>query len=181
MKNQTTVTDARRVGTRSSTLGPAPNRWPPEPQLARRRLLLSTFGLLAASLAVPALAAPAAAEVQVFKSRYCGCCGAWVDHMKLAGFKVDVTLVDDTAPARRRLGMPENFGSCHTATVSGYVLEGHVPAAAVKRLLALRPRAIGLAVPGMPAGSPGMEQGGRRDPYQVLLIDRSGQAHVFAG
>lgn len=100
--------------------------------------------------------------------------------MQAAGFPVKVTLVDDTAVMRRRVGLPERFGSCHTALVGGYVLEGHVPATEVKRLLAQRPDAIGLAVPGMPAGSPGMEVGTRKDPYQVLLIDKRGRDTVFA-
>ena len=145
-----------------------------------RRNALS-FMLGAAALgAIPAIAATTLPPVEVFKSPYCGCCGAWVDHMKAAGFVVKVTLVDDTTAARKRLGMPDKFGSCHTATVAGYVLEGHVPAADVKRLLATKPVAAGLAVPGMVPGSPGMESGTRRDPYQVLLIDKSGQETVFA-
>jgi hypothetical protein len=100
--------------------------------------------------------------------------------MKSAGFVVKVTEVDDTTAARKRLGMPARFGSCHTATVDGYVLEGHVPAGEVKRLLEARVKAIGLAVPSMPIGSPGMEMGTRKDPFQVLLIDHSGGASVYA-
>ncbi len=91
-----------------------------------------------------------------------------------------MTDVDDTAEQRKRLGMPQQFGSCHTATVGRYVLEGHVPASEVKRLLEAAPEAIGLAVPSMPVGSPGMEMGTRQDPYHVLLIDRSGAATVYA-
>jgi hypothetical protein len=137
-----------------------------------------TAGL--AVVGVPAIAGPSLPRVEVFKSAYCGCCGAWVDHMKAAGFAVKVTLVEDTTAARKRLGMPDAFGSCHTATVAGYVLEGHVPAAEVKRLLVAKPVAVGLAVPGMPPGSPGMEVGSRQDPYKVFLIDKSGHATVFA-
>lgn len=118
--------------------------------------------------------------VEVFKSPHCGCCGAWVDHMKAAGFQVKVSLVDDPAVARKRARMPDRFGSCHTAFVGGYALEGHVPAEDVKRLLQRKPAVVGLAVPGMPAGSPGMEMGPRRDPYDVLLIDLRGNASVFA-
>lgn len=91
--------------------------------------------------------------------------------MKAAGFAVKVTEVDNTTAARKRLGMPDAFGSCHTATVDGYVLEGHVPAKEVKRLLVAKPAAVGLAVPGMPPGSPGMEAGTRQDPYKVFLIN----------
>lgn len=147
--------------------------------MKRRRILSIACG--AAALAIlPAVAATALPRVEVFKSPYCECCGAWVEHMKAAGFDVKVTLVNDTTAARKRLGMPDRFGSCHTATVSGYVLEGHVPAVEVKRMLAARPAAVGLAVPGMPPGSPGMEVGTRQDPYRVFLIDRRGNETVFA-
>jgi hypothetical protein len=139
-------------------------------------------GLAALSLAhvVPGLAAAPAPEVHMFKSPYCGCCQAWVDHLKGAGFAVKVTEVTDTTAARQRLGMPDRFGSCHTASVGGYVLEGHVPAVDVKRLLAEKPKAIGLAVPGMPVGSPGMEVGARKDPYDVFLIGKDGREAVYA-
>jgi len=100
--------------------------------------------------------------------------------MKAAGFQVKVTLVDDTSVARKRARMPDSLASCHTAFVGGYALEGHVPAEDVKRLLQAKPAAIGLAVPGMPAGSPGMEVGARKDPYDVLLVDLGGRAKVFA-
>ena len=146
----------------------------------KRRQLLSAMSVGLAVVGVPAIAALWLPHVEVFKSPYCGCCSAWVDHMKAAGFTVKVTLVGDTTAARKRLGMPDAFGSCHTATVAGYVLEGHVPAADVKRLLVAKPIAIGLAVPGMPPGSPGMEVGDRQDPYEVFLIDKSGHETVFA-
>ncbi len=100
--------------------------------------------------------------------------------MRAAGFAVKVTEVTDTAAARKRLGLADRYASCHTATVAGYVLEGHVPAAEVKRLLAAKPKALGLAVPGMPLSAPGMDVPGRRDPYQVLLVDASGLSSVFA-
>lgn len=99
--------------------------------------------------------------------------------MKSAGFSVRVAEVNDAAVERRRLGMPERYGSCHTATVGGYVLEGHVPADEVKRLLATKPNAIGLAVPGMPQSAPGMNVPGRNDPYQVLLVDAAGKSSIF--
>jgi hypothetical protein len=147
--------------------------------MKRRSILSLAFG--AAALPVlPARAATALPRVEVFKSLYCECCGAWTEHMKAAGFDVKVTLVNDTTAARKRLGMPDAFGSCHTATVGGYVIEGHVPAAEVKKLLASKPAAVGLAVPGMPPGSPGMEVGTRQDPYKVFLIDKSGHETVFA-
>ena len=146
----------------------------------RRRHILSMLAAGAAVATLPVIAAPTLPQVEVFKSPYCECCGAWVDHMKAAGFPVKVTLVDDTTAARKRLGMPDAFGSCHTATVASYVVEGHVPAGEVKRLLAAKPVAVGLAVPGMPPGSPGMEVGTRQDPYKVFLIDKSGHETVFA-
>lgn len=145
-----------------------------------RRHALSLLAVSAFITAAPALAAPVLPQVEVFKSPYCGCCGAWVEHMKAAGFDVKVTQVTDTTAARKRLGLSDTYGSCHTATVSRYVLEGHVPAAEVKRLLASKPSALGLAVPGMPPSSPGMEVPGRKDPYEVLLIDKQGKSSVFA-
>ena len=146
-------------------------------QMKRRNLILA-MASLPLGRALPAGAATPA--ILVFKNTSCGCCGAWVEHLAAAGFEVSVKEVADTGAVRRRLGLPEQYGSCHTATVAGYVLEGHVPAADVRRLLADRPVAIGLAVPGMPVGSPGMEVGSRVDPYEVLLVDRKGKPSVFA-
>jgi hypothetical protein len=128
----------------------------------------------------PALQARAAVPIHIFKNPSCDCCAGWVKHIESSGFAVKVTETDDTTVVRQRLGMPERFGSCHTATVDGYVLEGHVPAADIQRLLRQRPAAIGLAVPAMPVGSPGMEYGDRRDAYDVLLVGRGGDATVFA-
>ena len=140
----------------------------------KRRTLLMGFALL------QGLPAFAATRIHVYKNPDCGCCGEWVRHLEAAGFAVQVTEVLDTAQTRKKLGMPDKFGSCHSATADGYLLEGHGPAAEIKRLLASRPKALGLAVPGMPAGSPGMEAGSRKDPFQVLLVDRSGGSSVFA-
>lgn len=145
-----------------------------------RRKLALLLAAGAATVRIPASAAGALPQIAVFKSPTCGCCGAWVDHLTAAGFSVQVTSVDDTAIARRRHGLPEQFAGCHTGVVAGYVIEGHVPAAQVKRLLLLKPDAIGLAVPGMPVGSPGMEVGDTQEPYDVLLIDKRGRASVFA-
>jgi hypothetical protein len=148
--------------------------------MKRRTLLSLAWGTAAFAAIVPAMATTAPPLVEVFKSPYCECCAAWVEHMRAAGFAVKVTLVNDTTTARRRLGMPDPFGSCHTATVGGYVLEGHVPAAEVEKLLKAKPAATGLAVPGMPPGSPEMEVGTRQDPYKVFLIDKNGRETVFA-
>ena len=146
----------------------------------KRRHWIAAAAAGAAALALPVLAASPLPVVQVYKSPTCGCCGAWVDHLKAAGFTVKVTEVNDTTEQRKRYGFPDRFGSCHTAIVAGYIVEGHVPAAEVKRLLDLKPAALGLSVPGMPLGSPGMEVGDRRDPYDVFLIDKSGRETVFA-
>ncbi len=100
--------------------------------------------------------------------------------MKAAGFAVKVTSVSDTALVRTRRGLPQRYASCHTGVIAGYVLEGHVPAADVKRLLVAKPKALGLAVPGMPPSAPGMDVPGRNGPYDVLLIASDGQATVFA-
>lgn len=149
----------------------------------RRREFLQTAVALTAGAGVSgaqAAARPTWPGVEVYKNPSCGCCTAWVAHMRAAGFTVKVVNVDDTTAARQRAGLPDRYGSCHTAFVDGYALEGHVPADEVKRLLTVRPVAVGLAVPSMPPGSPGMEVGDRHDPYQVLLIDRQGRATVFA-
>ena len=151
--------------------------------MKRREILLGAAATAALGAIGPALARGDAAggpPVEVFKSATCGCCGAWIEHLQRAGFKVTAHTVPDTTAARKRLGMPDTFGSCHTATVGGYVVEGHVPADEIKRLLAAKPAALGLAVPSMPPGSPGMEVGSRRDPYEVLLVDKGGRASVFA-
>ncbi len=145
-----------------------------------RRTLLSLAVAAAALASVPSLAKTALPQVDVYKNPDCGCCGAWVDHLKAAGFPVKVHEMPDTSAVRKRYGIPDEFGSCHTGVVAGYALEGHVPADDVKRLLAKKPRAAGLSVPGMPVGSPGMEAGSRKDPYQVLLIDKAGRSSVFA-
>ena len=137
---------------------------------------LTALALIAITGGAVAQASPA---VEVFKSPNCGCCGLWVEHMRQAGFQVNVHDVSDIPAARRKLGMPERYGSCHTAKVGGYAIEGHVPAADVKRLLAEKPKAVGLAVPSMPPGSPGMESS-RPIPYETLLVQSDSAARVFA-
>lgn len=146
----------------------------------KRRTFLSAVAAAAASASLPALGAGSLPQVEVYKNPDCGCCGAWVDHLKAAGFPVKVHETPDTSAVRKRHGIPDKFGSCHTGVVAGYAVEGHVPAGDIKRLLAKRPAAAGLAVPGMPVGSPGMEVGSRKDPYEVLLIDQAGRSSVFA-
>lgn len=146
----------------------------------KRRHFLMAVATAAASASIPVLAATSLPQVEVYKNPDCGCCGAWVDHLKAAGFQVKVHETPDTSAIRKRHGIPDEFGSCHTGVVAGYALEGHVPAEDVKRLLAKKPAAAGLSVPGMPVGSPGMEMGSRKDAFQVLLIDKAGRSSVFA-
>lgn len=120
-------------------------------------------------------------EIEVWKSPTCGCCRDWIDHLARDGIAARINDVGNTS-ARHRLGIPMDFGSCHTGSIGGYAIEGHVPARDIRRLLREKPDAVGLAVPGMPVGSPGMDgpvYGGRKDPFDVLLIDRRGKAVVF--
>ncbi|MDY6829778.1 MAG: DUF411 domain-containing protein [Pseudomonadota bacterium] len=117
--------------------------------------------------------------VQVYKTPSCGCCGDWVQHLKAAGFAVQVQDLEDLAATKARLGVPADLQSCHSAVVQGHVIEGHVPASDIRRLLEEHPDGGGLAVPGMPLGSPGMEYGNRKDPYRVILFDGKKRS-VFA-
>ena len=145
--------------------------------MRRRRLL----GLAALALSPLAVRAQAGIRVEVWKDPNCGCCEDWVRHLTGRGFQVRIHDSGNTA-ARGRLGIPAALGSCHTALVGGYAIEGNVPAADIHRLLRERPAAIGLAVPGMPVGSPGMDgavYGGRKDAYAVLLVGRDGGTRVF--
>jgi hypothetical protein len=128
----------------------------------------------------PAVSPEAAPAIDVFKNPSCGCCTAWVEHLREHGFVVRVHESTDLAAVRRRLGLADALASCHTASVAGYALEGHVPAADIRRLLARRPAAVGLAVPGMPMGAPGMQAGAYTQPYDVLLVDATGATRVFA-
>lgn len=140
-------------------------------------------GLGAAGLWAQAQRAAAAPSVDVFKSATCGCCAKWVDHMKQAGFTVHVTDLPEPElqKIKDRYGVPASARSCHTARVNGFTVEGHVPAPEVKRLLEEKPQVAGLAVPGMPLGSPGMEVSGvTPQPYQVLTFDKAGATKVFA-
>ncbi len=123
---------------------------------------------------------PSAPELVVYKTPTCGCCNAWIDHMRANGFAVRAVDVSDTGPIATQSGVPAGMRSCHTALVEGYAVEGHVPAREVRRLLDERPDIAGLAVPGMPIGSPGMEMGDRRDPYHVIAFNRDGSGGIFA-
>jgi hypothetical protein len=144
---------------------------------SRRSMLLAL-----AALPVAGLAQSPKLLVEVWKDPTCGCCKDWVKHLQDNGFAVKVNESGNTA-MRAKLGMPAQLGSCHTGLVGGYAIEGHVPASDIRRLLQQKPQAVGLTVPGMPVGAPGMDDpayGGRRDPYDVLLVLPSGQSRVFA-
>jgi len=148
--------------------------------LSRRRFAGVSVALAAATV-WPARAAPVP-PMEVWKSPSCGCCKDWIAILQREGFKVH-TFDEGNNAARARFGLPARYGSCHTARIGGYVVEGHVPVREIRRLLAEKPDAIGIAVPGMPVGSPGMdgpEYGGRRDPYDVLLVHRDGSSRVYA-
>jgi len=121
-----------------------------------------------------------AADVVVYKSPSCGCCKDWVKHMRDNGFSVKVHDRNDVTPIKKQLGVARNLQSCHTAKVGDYVIEGHVPASDIKRLLKEKPNVVGLTAPGMPHGSPGMDMGPRKDPYNVLTFTHSGKTTVFA-
>jgi hypothetical protein len=152
--------------------------------MQRRSLLLTAPALLAAAT-LPAWATTPTTKdlpvLQVWKDPNCGCCKDWVAYLQQDGFQVQVFETGNTA-VRKRLGLPDKYASCHTALIGGYVVEGHVNAREIRRLLAEKPKAIGLSVPDMPVGSPGMdgpEYGGRKDPYDVVLVLPDGSARVY--
>ena len=144
----------------------------------RRALLLAIGTLPLAGFAQQ----PAKVLAEVWKDEGCGCCKDWISHLEANGFTVKAHEGGNNA-VRAKLGIPQKLGSCHTAVIGGYAVEGHVPAADIRRLLKDKPQAVGLAVPGMPVGSPGMDGAiykGRKDPYDVLLVMKNGDTRVFA-
>ena len=145
----------------------------PRTQLSRRDLVLG-LAALAGAFPLASHAAEDLPSIKVSRDPSCGCCGAWADHLRQAGFAVDVVETSQLNRIKAKLGVPQELASCHTAEVAGYVVEGHVPAPAIKRLLREKPQATGLAVPGMPVGSPGMEvEGANPDTYEVVLFGPS--------
>jgi hypothetical protein len=148
-----------------------------EPTLFARRAILGLIVSGTATLVTRAGAAPALPPIVVFHDPTCGCCRKWVAHLTANGFAVTLNDAPSMKAVKDRLGVPADLSSCHTGEIGGYVIEGHVPADAVKRLLADKPEARGLAVPGMPAGSPGME-GGEPETYDVMLFG-AGEPRVF--
>lgn len=134
--------------------------------------------ILVGSISLAAASLVHAAQAVVYKSPSCGCCTGWVEHLRANGFRVEARNVSNVAAFKIRFGVPTSLGSCHTAVIDGYVIEGHVPAGDIQRLLAERPAITGLAVPGMPAGSPGMS--GPPQPYDVISFENGGDLQVFA-
>ena len=153
-----------------------------------KRRLISIVGSTLAALVLSALALPGhesrvtAVSVVVYKDPNCGCCKLWVDHLRKHGFAVTArdTTVEGMAGIKATARVQQRLHSCHTAFVNGYVVEGHVPAADIQRMLDQKPKIAGIAVPGMPIGSPGMEVGNRKDPYDVVAFKRDGSTSVFA-
>ena len=136
--------------------------------------------LLMFAAAFTSAAEKTGAEVTVFKSPTCGCCTNWASNLRENGFTVIEKKVDNVGAYKQQLGVPADLSSCHTATVGGYVIEGHVPASDIRRLLLEKPDIRGLTVPGMVAGSPGMEQGGRQGSFSVLAIKRDGSTYLYS-
>ena len=151
-------------------------------RVTARLLAVGLMGAIAflCGLIIPSPAMAAAADITVYRSPTCSCCGQWIDHMQAAGFHVQDIVTEDMATIKAEYGVPEKMASCHTAIAGGYLIEGHVPAADVQRLLSERPDILGIAAPGMPIGSPGMESGPRVDSYTVFSFDQTGETATFA-
>jgi len=126
-----------------------------------------------------AMAQPELPTVKVYKNPSCGCCKKWINHLEKNGFKVEASNVSNLDPIKQKFGIAPQFRACHTAKIGKYVVEGHVPASDIKKMLAEKPDIMGLAVPGMPMGSPGME-GHRKDPYQVISLKQEGQPEIYS-
>lgn len=122
---------------------------------------------------------PVAPNATVYRSPDCSCCHGWIDHLKSQGFEIEDIATNDIEAIKQKYNVPDNLASCHTAIINGYVVEGHVPAQDIKRLLQEQPKVIGLTVPQMPVGTPGMEMGNKKDPFSVLSFDRKGKVEVF--
>ncbi|HLA91077.1 MAG TPA: DUF411 domain-containing protein [Gemmatimonadaceae bacterium] len=150
--------------------------------MKRREFVRSTLSAGAVLLIVPrALRASAAPPVMtVYKSPLCGCCGEWVKHVEGAGFTVKIVPTEDLTDVNRTAGVPQSLEACHTALVGPYVVVGHTPADLIKKMLAEKPKITGIAVPGMPQGSPGMEQGLGKQAYEVIAFERGGKTSVYA-
>lgn len=153
-----------------------------KPAMVSRRDLLSAGAAATLMLAAGGAGAAPLPKMQVWKDPGCGCCKDWIKALQKDGFTIDAHDSGNTA-ARKRLNLPDKYGSCHTAQIGGYVVEGHVPAKDIRRLLKEKPDAVGIAAPGMPVGSPGMdgpEYKGRKDPHDVVLVLKDGSARIWA-
>jgi hypothetical protein len=142
-------------------------------------LILTGFLILSFGLKAETTATEKAVDVTVYRSPTCGCCGKWIDHLKQNHFNVKDIVSDDMESIKKKYGVPKEMASCHTAIVDGYVIEGHVPADDINALLKSKPKVVGLAVPGMVTGSPGMEMGGKKDPYDVMSFDKENHFQIF--
>ena len=158
-----------------------------KPLQHQRRTIVGVLGIAACAGIFPTLPLRSATSaepmsiIEIWKSPTCGCCNDWIKHLEANGFRTRTYDQGNTAK-RREVGMPAHYGSCHTALIDGYVIEGHVPAREIKRLLKEKPKALGLTVPEMPIGTPGMdgpEYGGQLDPYNVLLVRQDGTARIY--
>lgn len=145
--------------------------------VSRRALLAAVAAVGASTILLRPARAADGVSIDVWKSRYCGCCGGWVDYMRAKGYRVNVTAVEDMDPLKARFGVPADLASCHTARIRDYLIEGHVPEPAIAKLLAEQPALKGLALPGMPSGSPGMD--GTPGVYAVVGFDGAGKTSVF--
>lgn len=142
--------------------------------------LIALGVILSPATAVSAAVVPDALEIRVYREPFCSCCGGWMDHLSTKGFQPKNVPTPDMVTLKQQYGVPNDLASCHTAVINGYVIEGHVPAQDIKRLLAGQFDVAGIAVPGMPIGTPGMESGEVREPFTVFSFDKQGNAEVFS-
>lgn len=142
--------------------------------------MLKSLGLLMMGMSLNIAAEDKAPNMTVYRSPTCGCCGKWLNHAEKSSFKINDVISDDMQAIKARYGVPDKLASCHTVLIDGYIIEGHVPAEDIQKLLQTKPNIVGLAAPGMPMGSPGMEMGDNKDVYQVMSFDKEGRYQVFA-
>jgi len=147
--------------------------------MKRISIFFSTI-LLAFSMASQGEETVSNKEITVYRSPTCGCCGKWIEHVAQNRFIIKDIISNDMSAIKKKYGVPANLASCHTAIVDGYVVEGHVPAADIEKMLETKPNIVGISAPGMPMGSPGMEMGGRADDFDVVSFDKAGHVEVFA-
>lgn len=155
-----------------------------------RKILAIIFAILVALVALPVSVqanilnphtklASGSLQMTVYRSPLCSCCGGWIDYLKQQGFQINDIKTEEIEAIKQKYQVPDSLTSCHTALIDGYVIEGHVPADDIKRVLAQKPDVVGLTVPQMPVGTPGMEMGGRKDPFSVLAFKKNGEVQVF--